>query len=124
MSDGILSGVRVIEGSAFVAAPTAGMTLAQLGADVIRFDDPRGGLDYKRWPLTSDGDSLFWSGLQKGKRSFTVDLRSDEGRETLTQLITAPGAGQRHLPDELPRARLDELRGAQRAPRRISSWSS
>jgi 2-methylfumaryl-CoA isomerase len=83
----------VIEGSAFVAAPTAGMTLAQLGADVIRFDDPRGGLDHKRWPLTSDGESLFWSGLQKGKRSFTVDLRSDEGRETLTRLITAPGPG-------------------------------
>ncbi|MEA2221473.1 MAG: 2-methylfumaryl-CoA isomerase [Solirubrobacteraceae bacterium] len=93
MSDGILEGVRVIEGSAFVAAPTAGMTLAQLGADVIRFDDPRGGLDHKRWPLTSDGDSLFWSGLNKGKRSFTVDLRSDEGRETLTRLITAPGEG-------------------------------
>ncbi len=93
MSDGILQGVRVIEGSAFVAAPTAGMTLAQLGADVIRFDDPRGGLDHKRWPLTRDGDSLFWSGLNKGKRSLTVDLRSDEGRETLTQLITAPGPG-------------------------------
>ena len=93
MSDGILGGVRVIEGSAFVAAPTAGMTLAQLGADVIRFDDPRGGLDFKRWPLNAGGDSLFWSGLQKGKRSFTVDLRSDEGRETLTRLITAPGDG-------------------------------
>jgi 2-methylfumaryl-CoA isomerase len=93
MSDGILDGIRIIEGSAFVAAPTAGMTLAQLGADVIRFDDPRGGLDHKRWPLTSGGDSLFWSGLNKGKRSFTVDLRSDEGHETLTRLITAPGEG-------------------------------
>jgi 2-methylfumaryl-CoA isomerase len=93
MSEGILSGVRVIEGSAFVAAPTAGMTLAQLGADVIRFDDPRGGLDFKRWPLSSAGDSLFWSGLNKGKRSFTVDLRSDEGRDTLTRLITQPGEG-------------------------------
>lgn len=93
MSAGILDGVRVIEGSAFVAAPTAGMTLAQLGADVIRFDDPRGGLDFKRWPLSSNGDSLFWSGLQKGKRSFAVDLRSEEGRETLTRLITAPGPG-------------------------------
>ena len=36
--NGILSGMRVIEGSAFVAAPLGGMTLAQLGADVIRFD--------------------------------------------------------------------------------------
>jgi 2-methylfumaryl-CoA isomerase len=93
MSDGILGGVRVIEGSAFVAAPTAGMTLAQLGADVIRFDAPGGGLDFKRWPLDSAGNSLFWSGLNKGKRSIEVDLRSDEGRETLTRLITAPGPG-------------------------------
>ncbi len=93
MSKGILDGVRVIEGSAFVAAPTAGMTLAQLGADVIRFDAPGGGLDHKRWPLDSAGNSLFWSGLNKGKRSFAVDLRSDEGRETLARLITAPGDG-------------------------------
>jgi len=93
MSEGILNGIRVIEGSAFVAAPTAGMTLAQLGADVIRFDAPGGGLDWKRWPLSSGGDSLFWSGLQKGKRSIEIDLRSEEGRETLTQLITAPGEG-------------------------------
>jgi crotonobetainyl-CoA:carnitine CoA-transferase CaiB-like acyl-CoA transferase len=93
MSEGVLNGVRVIEGSAFVAAPTAGMTLAQLGADVIRFDAPGGGLDWRRWPLNSDGDSLFWSGLQKGKRSIEVDLRSEEGREQLTQLITMPGRG-------------------------------
>jgi 2-methylfumaryl-CoA isomerase len=93
MTDGILNGVRVIEGSAFVAAPTAGMTLAQLGADVIRFDAPGGGLDCKRWPLNSDGDSLFWSGLQKGKRSIEIDLRSEEGREQLTQLIAMPGPG-------------------------------
>jgi 2-methylfumaryl-CoA isomerase len=93
MSEGVLSGVRVIEGSAFVAAPTAGMTLAQLGADVIRFDAPGGGLDWRRWPLNSDGDSLFWSGLQKGKRSIEVDLRSEGGREQLSQLITMPGPG-------------------------------
>lgn len=45
---GILSGMRIIEGSAFVAAPLGGMTLAQLGADVIRFDTIGGGLDYAR----------------------------------------------------------------------------
>jgi len=89
----ILNGVRVIEGSAFVAAPTAGMTLAQLGAHVVRFDAPGGSLDWKRWPLTSSGDSLFWSGRQRGKRSIEIDLRSDEGREQLSQLITMPGAG-------------------------------
>jgi len=50
---GILAGLRVIEGSAFIAAPMAGMTLAQLGADVIRFDDLKGGLDSDRWPVPS-----------------------------------------------------------------------
>jgi len=49
--EGILKGLRVVEGSAFVAAPLGGMTLAQLGAEVIRFDQIGGGLDHKRWPV-------------------------------------------------------------------------
>ena len=88
---GPLSGMRVIEGSAFVAAPSGGMTLAQLGAEVIRFDPIGGGLDYKRWPLTDDGYSLYWAGLNKGKKSIQVDFRSEEGQELLKALITAPG---------------------------------
>lgn len=91
MESGILSGLRVVEGSAFVAAPLGGMTLAQLGADVIRFDPIGGGLDYTRWPITKDGASLFWAGLNKGKRSISVDLKAAEGRELLARLITAPG---------------------------------
>ena len=88
---GILSGLRIVEGSAFVAAPLGGMTLAQLGADVIRFDPIGGGLDAHRWPVTADGTSLFWAGLNKGKRSIAVDIRSPRGQELLTQLITLPG---------------------------------
>ncbi|MFN2536362.1 MAG: CoA transferase [Pseudonocardiaceae bacterium] len=88
---GILAGMRVVEGSAFVAAPLGGMTLAQLGADVIRFDPIGGGLDAHRWPVTAEGKSLFWAGLNKGKRSIAVDMRSPHGRELLTDLITAPG---------------------------------
>jgi len=89
--NGILDGLRVVEGSAFVAAPLGGMTLAQMGADVIRFDHIGGGLDRNRWPVTDDGASLFWAGLNKGKRSIQVDLRSDRGRELLTELIAQPG---------------------------------
>lgn len=90
---GILAGLRVIEGSAFIAAPMGGMTLAQMGADVIRFDDIKGGLDSDRWPLTKDGASIYWAGLNKGKRSIAVDLRNPKGRELLSALITAPGDG-------------------------------
>src|SRR5262249_41776678 len=90
--NGILSGLRVVEGSAFVAAPLGGMTLAQLGADVIRFDQIGGGLDYQRWPLAANGQSLFWAGLNKGKRSIQLDLGSTAGRELATAMITAAGA--------------------------------
>jgi len=90
--NGVLDGFQLIEGSAFVAAPLGGMTLAQLGADVIRFDQLGGGLDYERWPLAADGQSLFWAGLNKGKRSIQVDIRSDQGRQLVGDLITATGA--------------------------------
>jgi 2-methylfumaryl-CoA isomerase len=89
--NGILDGMRVVEGSAFVAAPLGGMTLAQLGADVIRFDPIKGGLDAHRWPVTRKGRSLFWAGMNKGKRSIAVDLRSREGRELVAALVAAPG---------------------------------
>jgi 2-methylfumaryl-CoA isomerase len=87
----ILEGLRVVEGSAFVAVPLAGMTLAQMGADVIRFDRPQGGLDHHRWPVTKDGRSLFWAGLNKGERSLAVDLASPRGREIVRRLVCAPG---------------------------------
>jgi len=88
---GILDGMRVVEGSAFVAIPLAGMTLAQMGAEVIRFDRIEGGLDADRWPVTRDGRSLFWAGLNKGKKSVAVDMKSPEGRALIARIITAPG---------------------------------
>jgi len=88
---GILSGLTIVEGSAFVAAPLCGMTLAQLGADVIRFDQIGGGLDYGRWPIADNGDSLFWAGMNKGKRSIQIDITSDEGRELVAALVAEAG---------------------------------
>lgn len=87
----ILTGMRVVEASAFVAAPLGGMTLAQLGADVIRIDNIGGGLDYRRWPVTDDNTSLFWAGLNKSKRSVALNFRSPQGSELAKQIITAPG---------------------------------
>ena len=90
----ILEGLRIVEGSAFVAAPLAGMTLAQMGADVIRFDRIKGGLDNARWPVTDSGRSLFWAGLNKGKRSLAVDMTTPQGQEVVTRLICEPGEGK------------------------------
>jgi 2-methylfumaryl-CoA isomerase len=74
------------------------MTLAQLGADVIRFDQIGGGLDYGRWPLADNGDSLFWAGLNKGKRSLEVDIHSPRGRELIEACIAAAGAFLTNFP--------------------------
>lgn len=89
--DKILEGMRIVEAAAFVAAPLGGMTLAQMGADVIRIDAIGGGLDYRRWPVTQDNVSLFWCGLNKYKRSVALDITSPEGRELAMALICAPG---------------------------------
>lgn len=88
----VLEGMRIVEGSAFVAAPLGGMTLAQMGADVIRFDAIGGGIDSHRWPVTPSGASLFWAGMNKGKRSLAVDVRKPAGQELVTALICAEGA--------------------------------
>lgn len=98
----ILNGLRIVEASAFIAAPMCGMTLAQLGADVIRFDQIGGGIDYRRWPVAPGNHSIYWADLNKGKRSLAVDLRQPEGRELVLQLITAPGPNAGILSTNLP----------------------
>lgn len=86
-----LRGMRVIEISAYVATPLSGMTLAQLGADVIRVEPLGGAVDRSRWPLAESGTSLYWSGLNKGKRAIEVDLSSAEGRGLVGDLIVSGG---------------------------------
>lgn len=102
-----LQGLQVVECASFVAGPTGGMTLAQLGASVIRIDPIGGGSDHHRWPVVGDGadridaESYYWTSLNKGKRSVVVDMRSDEGREVITALITAPGPDRGILVDNV-----------------------
>ncbi len=86
-----LAGLRVIEVSSFVAAPLGGMTLAQLGAEVIRIDPLGGAPDTSRWPLAPNGGSLYWAGLNKGKRSVTLDLRSPAGQRAVVDLVAGSG---------------------------------
>lgn len=87
-----LDGLTVLEISSFVAAPLGGMTLAQLGAEVIRIDPLAGGPDLHRWPLAPSGTSLYWAGLNKGKRSVALNLRDPEGQRLVGDLLAASGA--------------------------------
>lgn len=87
----LLSGLTVVEASSFIAAPSAGLYLAQFGATVVRVDQIGGGPDFRRWPLAASGESLYWEGLNKAKQSVALDLGKPEGRALLTRLATAPG---------------------------------
>lgn len=86
-----LAGLRVIECASFVAAPSACLALAQLGAEVIRVDPIGGAADYRRWPVAPSGTSLYWTALNRGKRSVAVNMRSDEGRELVSSLVAEAG---------------------------------
>ncbi|KUL94578.1 dehydratase [Bosea sp. WAO] len=98
----ILNGLRVVEVSAFIAAPLGGMTLAQLGAEVIRIDPIGGNIDYRRWPLAPSGASLYWASLNKGKRSIAIALDKPEGQELASALIAQPGEDAGILLTNLP----------------------
>jgi 2-methylfumaryl-CoA isomerase len=89
--DAPLAGLRVVEVSSFVAAPLGGLTLAQLGAEVIRVDPAGGGPDITRWPLAPSGASLYWTGLNKGKRSVAVNFRDAAGQRAIRDLVTRSG---------------------------------
>jgi len=93
-----LEGLRVVEVSAFVAAPLGGMTLAQLGAEVIRVDPIGGNIDIGRWPLAPSGTSLYWTALNKAKRSVALALDRAEGREIASALIAQAGMLLTNLP--------------------------
>jgi 2-methylfumaryl-CoA isomerase len=87
----LLKGLRIVEGAAFIAGPSCALYLAQMGAEVIRFDAVGGGPDFRRWPLAKGGMSLYWEGLNKGKKSIAINLGKPEGRELAIAIATAPG---------------------------------
>ena len=89
----LLADLRIVELSAFVAAPLGGMTMAQMGAEVIRIDPIGGGIDFNRWPIAPSGASLYWAGMNKAKRSVALALDKPEGRALAQAIATAPGAG-------------------------------
>ncbi|MCX7284734.1 MAG: CoA transferase [Novosphingobium sp.] len=96
----LLSGLSIVEVSSFVASPTAGLYCAQMGAEVIRIDDRRGGLDYRRYMMTREGRSLSWENLNRAKKSVALDLQTAEGRELAVELARKVGQVITNLPVE------------------------
>ncbi|WP_431319830.1 CaiB/BaiF CoA transferase family protein [Rhizobium sp. YTU87027] len=89
-----LSGIRVIELARVLAGPWAGQMLADLGADVIKVENPDGGDDTRHWgpPFVecADGENLsaaYYHAANRGKRSITADLKREEDQELVRRLV-------------------------------------
>ncbi|RDV07514.1 carnitine dehydratase [Sphingorhabdus pulchriflava] len=120
----LLYGLSVIEASSFVASPTAGLYLAQMGAEVIRVDQIGGGPDFRRWPVTEENDSLYWENLNRAKKSVALDLASPQGRELLQELVRKTGQFVTNFPAEgfLSHTKLAEGR-ADLVTVRVMGWA-
>ena len=91
--DAPLSGLCVFELSTYVAGPSCGVALAQLGAEVVRIDPIGGATDIHRLPLDSNGDSLYWAGLNQAKSSVEIDTSSPRGRDLVCKMLATSGKG-------------------------------
>ncbi|MBX3574122.1 MAG: CoA transferase [Mesorhizobium sp.] len=94
MSNPPLAGIRVIELARILAGPWAGQVLADLGADVIKVENPDGGDDTRKWGppfvMAKDGTNLsaaYYHSTNRGKRSIAIDFTTADGAETLRKLI-------------------------------------
>lgn len=85
----LLDHIRLVEISAYVAMPLAGLTLAGFGAHITKVVPLEGPPDQTRWPIGPDGESLFWREMNKGKTIVRADLRSQAGQATLIEALTS-----------------------------------
>jgi crotonobetainyl-CoA:carnitine CoA-transferase CaiB-like acyl-CoA transferase len=94
-----LADVRVIAVEQFGAGPWATMQLADLGADVIKLEDPGSGGDVGRYvpPMQEGEDSVYFESFNRNKRSLSLDLRSPAGREVFLDLVTHSDAVMSNL---------------------------
>jgi crotonobetainyl-CoA:carnitine CoA-transferase CaiB-like acyl-CoA transferase len=103
-TSGPLAGLRVIAIEQFGAGPWGTLQLADLGADVIKVEDPASGGDVGRYvpPYQAGEDSLFFEALNRGKRSVSLDLRTPGGREVLHRLVAESHAVFSNLRGDQP----------------------
>lgn len=88
--NGALDGIRVLELSRYIAAPIVGKALGEMGADVVKVEDPSGGDPMRRWQSGDRPHSPQFAVYNRTKRGITLDLKSEEGKEVF--LTLADGA--------------------------------
>jgi len=82
-----LTGIRVLEVGNYMAAPFCGMQLADLGAEVIKVENPDGGDQVRMSAPLIDGEGSAFMRLNRNKRSIAIDLKTDRGKEIFRKLV-------------------------------------
>ena len=82
-----LEGIRVVDLTRILSGPFCSMFLADMGAEVIKIEDPDGGDSVREQGEKVNGYSLYFASFNRNKRSVTLDLRSAEGKDVLRKLI-------------------------------------
>src|SRR5687767_7414021 len=100
----MLAGLRILSVSQFGAGPFGTQLLADLGAEVVKIEDPAVGGDVSRQvgPYAVDGDSLYFQSFNRGKKSITLDLKHPDGQAVLHDLVRVSHAVYNNLRGDLP----------------------
>ena len=115
-----ICGIRVIDAATLVAGPMAATSLGELGADVIKLEQPVVGDPLRTWGDMKDGIGLMWKSVSRNKRCITLDLRQTAGQELMHRLLDVSDVlilGSR--PSALARWQLEPERLLQRHPRLV-----
>lgn len=104
----VLDGIRVLDFGRYVAGPCCAAMLADLGADVIRIEQPGGGEDRHIAPVTERGEGALFFQLNRNKRSLALDPGSERGREIIRRLVKTADVVVVNVPESaLPKMGLD-----------------
>ena len=99
-----LKGIRVLDLSRLLPGPFLTMVLADMGADVVKVEDPRLGDYLRAFPPAKGGVAGRYLAVNRGKRSMALDLKAPAGRDALLQMASrAAGALRSNAHDRLPR---------------------
>jgi crotonobetainyl-CoA:carnitine CoA-transferase CaiB-like acyl-CoA transferase len=112
-----LSDVKVIEFCQVAAGPFCGMLLADMGADVIKVEQPGAGDTLRSWPPIIDGYSGYFAGLNRNKRSVTLDLKNPDDLEAARRLaLSGDVVVENFRPGVLAKFGLDHATLSQQKP--------
>ena len=87
ITHGALEGIRVLDLSRVLCGPYATMFMGDMGADIIKIENPKGGDDTRLWGSSVNGESYYFASFNRNKRSITIDLKSEKGKNLFYEMV-------------------------------------